>query len=261
MDEPLARRLARTRLFVLAASMAYTGLELLAQREKGVCTVEIFQPNLQLSVEPDGEYTLDAVTITPNSGYSAGRARPGAPPNVRLTPETFPVLLEIRERRGRVLQVLTPVRHHLRNLKLGPNAGKTSVLAFAMLGDRVVGSASIPVGPGHECRKHPVTVDSHDWYAWIDRMPPGPPSFHVTGVVVLPTPGFEVRLVAASPQGINPTDLILDLKVTPLPGIWPQLVTSMSVRYDQSPAGVAYHSVLIREPDGDTIQIPVEEVQ
>jgi hypothetical protein len=223
--------------------------------------VEIFQPNLQLAVEPDGEYTLNAVTITPNSGYSAGRAHPGVPRNVRITAETFPVLLEIRERHGRVLQVLTPVRHHLRNLALGPKVGKTHVLAFAMLGDRIVGSASIPVGPAHEWPRHPVTVDSHDWHAWLNRMPPGPPSFHVTGVVVLPTPGFEVRLEPASPQGINPADLILDLKVTPLPGIWPQRVTSMSVRYDQSPSSVAYHSALIREPDGDTIQIPVEEVQ
>jgi hypothetical protein len=224
-------------------------------------SVEIFQPNLQLAVEPDGEYTLDAVTITPNSGYSAGRARPGAPPNVLLTPETFPVLLEIRERRGRVLQVLTPVRHHLRNLKLGPKAGKTSVIAYAMLGDRVVGSASIQVSPSHECPKPPVTIDSHGWYAWINRMPPGPPSFHVTGVVVLPTPGFEVRLEPASPQGINPAELILDLKVNPLPGIWPQIVTSMSVRYDQAPAQVAYQHVLIREPDGDSIQIPVDAVE
>lgn len=222
--------------------------------------MEIFQPNLQLAVEPDGEYTLNAVTITPNSGYSAGRARPGAPPNVLLTPETFPVLLEIRERRGRVLQVLTPVRHHLRNLKLGPKAGKTSVIAYAMLGDRVVGSASIPVSPAHEWPKPPVTVDSHDWHAWIGRALPEK-SFHVTGVVVLPTPGFEVHLEPASPQGINPAELILDLKVTARPGIWPHRVTSMSVRYDQAPAKVAYQHVLIREPDGDSIQVPVDAVE
>src|ERR1041384_4419748 len=76
------------------------------RRGKGECQVEIFQPRLQLIAEPDGEYTLHAVTITPNSGYSAGRARPGAPPNVRLIPEVFPVLLEIRARRGPALQVL-----------------------------------------------------------------------------------------------------------------------------------------------------------
>lgn len=223
--------------------------------------MEIFQPSLQLVVEPDGEYTLHAVTIAPNNGFSAGRARPGVPASVRLTAEAFPVLLEIRARRGPVLQVLTPIRHHLRNLKLGPRFGKTSVIAFAMVGDRIVGSASIDVGSGHEGPKDPVTVDTSGWYAWLNRMPPGPPSFHVTGVVYLPTPGHDARLVPAAPQGSNPADLILDLHVTPRPGIWPQVITPVSVRYDQSPAGVMYQSVLVREPDGDAVQIDVDEVQ
>lgn len=223
--------------------------------------MEIFQPSLQLAVEPDGEYTLHAVTIAPNSGYSAGRARPGVPKSVRLSAEAFGVLLEIRVRQGPVLQVLTPIRHRLRNLKLGPKYGKTSVVAFAMIGDRIVGSSSIAVAPVHECPKDPVPVDTSDWYAWLNKMPPGPPSFHVTGVVHLPTPGYDARLVPASPQGRNPTELILDLQVKPLPGVWPQVITSVSVRYDQIPARVRYQSVLVREPDGDSHQIEVEEVQ
>jgi hypothetical protein len=229
--------------------------------KKGVCKVQIFQPCLQLVAEPDGEYTLNAVTITPSSGYSAGRAKPGAPPNVRLTPEVFPVMLTIRTRRGRVLEVLTPVRHHLRNLKLGPKHGKSSVLAFAMVGDNIVGSASIPVGPIQQGPKNPVIVSSSDWYAWVNQMPPGPASFHVTGIVQLPTPGYDVRLVAAEPQGINPRELICNLQVTPRPGIWPQIVTSVSVRYDESPAGTAYDGVLIREPDGDATHVDVDIVQ
>lgn len=223
--------------------------------------MEIFQPRLQLSIEPDGEYTLDAITIAPSSGYSAGRARPGVPASVRITPETFSVLLEIRVRRGRVLQVLTPIRHHLRNLKLGPEHGKTSVLAFAMLGDRIVGSTSIAVDPVRECHKNPVTVDTSDWYAWLNKMPPGPPSFHVTGVVSLPSPGYEARLVPASPQGITAAELILELQVTPRPGIWPQVITPVSVRYDHAPGHVPYQTVLVREPDGDAVQIDVDEVQ
>lgn len=223
--------------------------------------MEIFQPGLQLSAEPDGEFTLHAVTITPSTGYSAGRARPGAPPNVRLIPEVFPVLLEIRARQGPGLPVLTPVRHHLRNLKLGPKHGKTSVLAFAMLGERIVGSASIPIDASQGGRKNPVTVDTSDWYAWLNQMPPGPASFHVTGVVQLPTPGFDAKLLRAEPQGINPNELILDLKVTPRPGTWPQVITPVSVRYDQSPAGAAYQGVLVREPDGDTVHIDVDIVQ
>lgn len=222
--------------------------------------MEIFQPSVQLAVEPDGEYTLHALTLAPNSGYSAGRARPGVPANVRLSAEAFGVLLEIRARKGPVREVVTPLHHHLRNLKLGPSHGKTTVVAFAVIGDRVVGSASVPVGPIHECPKHPVTVDTSDWYAWLNKMPPGPTSFHVTGVVYLPTPGYDARLVVASPQGINPAQLILDLEVRPRPGIWPHVVTPVSVRYDQNPASVMYQSVLVREPDDDAVQIDVDEV-
>jgi hypothetical protein len=220
--------------------------------------MEMFQPNLTLSREPDGEFTLDAVTITPNSCYSAGRAKPGVPPNVRITPETFSVLLPLRARSGPCLMALRPVRHQLRNLNL---QGKTSVLAFAMLDGKVVGSSSVPVGAASStCPKNPVTVDTSDWYAWVDKMPPGPASFHVTGTVHLPTPGYTASLELASPQGINPSDLILDLHVKPLPGIWPQVITPVTVRYDQSQSSGSYETVLVREPDGDAVRLDVEDV-
>ncbi len=223
--------------------------------------LEIFQPLLQLEIEPDGEYTLHAVTICPNSSFSAGRARLGVPPAVRLVPETFPVMLDLRVRRGLALPVLTPVRHHLRNLKLGPQHGKTMVTAFAMLHGDVVGTASIEVHASQECpRKDRPIVDTSDWYAWLDKMPPGPPSFHVTGVAHLPTPGYDLRLVKAAPQGINPKELILDLHVHPRPGVWPQVITPVSIRYDERAATVEYEGVLIREPDGDLTNFEVETV-
>lgn len=222
--------------------------------------MELFQPYLALAVEPDREYTLHAVTIAPNSSFSAGRARQGVPPNVRLLPEVLSVLLPLRARRGPSLMVLTPVRHRLRDLRLGPGTGHTAVTAFTMVGDQVVGSATIPFGGAQPCPRDPVPVDTADWYAWVNRMPPGPPSFHVTGTVLLPTPGHDVSLEYAAPQGINPAELILDLRVTPRPGIWPQVVTSVSVRYDQAPYEAAYSGVLVREPDGDAVQLEVEEV-
>jgi hypothetical protein len=224
--------------------------------------MQIFQPSLLLSVEPDGQFMLDAVTITPNSGYSAGRAWHGVPPNIRLTSEVYPVLLNLHARTGPALQVLTPVRHHLRNLKLGPKHGKTSVMAFVMLKGHHLGSASIVVGPTHECpRQDPVPVDTRDWYAWLNKMPGGPASFHVTGLVYLPTPGYEVKLVPAAPQGINPAELILDLQVTPKTGFWPEVVTAVAVRYEQREVTVDYKGVLVREPDGDAVHFEVEEVR
>src|SRR5688572_13098232 len=110
--------------------------------------MEMFQPQLSLSLEPDGEFTLDAVTITPNSCYSAGRVTREAPPNVRITAEVFPVLLHLRARSGPCLMALRPVRHQLRNLKLGSQHGKTSVLAWVVLDGKVLGSASIAVPTG-----------------------------------------------------------------------------------------------------------------
>ena len=222
---------------------------------------QIFQPHIQLELEPDGELTLHAVTLCPNSGYSAGRAHRGVPPTVRLTAETFSVLLNLHVRRGPALQMLTPVRHYLRNLKLGGEHGKTTLTVFAMLRGDVVGSASIPIHPAHECpKKDPVTVGTTDWYAWTNRMPGGPGSFHVSGVVHLPTPGYAAHLERATPQGINPRELILDLKVTPRPGIWPQVITPASLRLDEETPAVDYTGVLIREPDGDAVHLDVETV-
>lgn len=222
--------------------------------------MEMFQPNLSLAIEPDGEFTLHSVTITPSSCYSAGRAAPGVPPTVRLLPEVFSVLLPVRVRQGPCSMVLTPVRHRLRNLQLGAKHGKTTVTAFLMNGMQVLGSASIPVVSTHECPKDPMVLDTSEWFAWVNRMPPGPASFHVTGTVTLPSPGYEARLEYASPQGINPAGLILDLRVAKRPGSWPQMVTNVTVRYDVANYQGRYDSVLIRLPDGEAIQLEVEEV-
>jgi hypothetical protein len=222
--------------------------------------LDIFQPQLRLLVEPDGEHTLLALTLAPNSLYSSGKAELGVPPSVRLIPEVASVLLHIRTRKGFGIQIPRPLRHRLGNLRLGQAHGKTSMMAFAMVDGCIVGSASIPVD---SCTTTPnpnpsISVDTSDWYAWVNAMPPGPKSFHVTGVVYAPTPGYEVDLSPASPQGINPKDLILDLQLRPRPGIWPQVITPISVRYDVENYAGNYESVLVREPDGDAVQLPVE---
>lgn len=222
--------------------------------------MQMFQPQLTLHREPDGEFTLDAVTPTPSSCYSAGRAVNEVPPNVRLLPEVFPVLLHLRARKGPCLMFVKPVHHRMRNLKLGPMHGKTTVTAFVMLDGRVVGSASLAVPTVGTPQPSKVPVDTTDWYAWHNRMPPGPASLHVTGSVTLPTPGYDVALRVAMPQGINPSQLILDLVVTPRPGMWPQVITHQSVRFDQDPVIGKYDSILVREPDGDQVHIDIDEV-
>lgn len=225
----------------------------------------MFEPDLVLTREPDGQYTLHAVTATPNSCHGAGCAERGIPPTVRLMPEAESVLLHITHHGGHCLQMTKLVRHHLSDLELGPSHGKTTLVAFAMIGDRVVGSASLDVSnlgavtPGSG-KDRLMPIDTSEWYAWLSLMPPGPMSFHVSGVVTVGNPGYEVSLVPAEPQGINPKEIILDLVLTQKPGNWPQVVRQMPVGFHMPSPTIAYESVLVRLADGSGIPIPVEKV-
>lgn len=76
-------------------------------------------------------------------------------------------------------------------------------------------------------------VQTKDWYAWIDMMPPRPYSFHVTGEVLVPNPGVDVILIPKEPQGINPDILLMDLFLHQKPGVWPEIVVWKPARYDK----------------------------
>jgi hypothetical protein len=103
-----------------------------------------------------------------------------------------------------------------------------------------------------------ISVATRDWNAWINAKPGGPRSFHVSGVVDLPSPGYSATLQPASPQGINPTELILELTVrAPSGGIWPQVITPVDVRFDQTPLVTNYQTVLVRVPGGATVPLTV----
>lgn len=52
-------------------------------------------------------------------------------------------------------------------------------------------------------------ADCHDWAAICDRMPPGPARLHVYGTCS--RSGARLALKRHEPQGINSTELILEL--------------------------------------------------
>jgi hypothetical protein len=105
-----------------------------------------------------------------------------------------------------------------------------------------------------------LVLGTSDWHAWLNKMPPGPASFHVTGTVTLPTRGYDVSLSRSSPQGSDLLELILDLVVTRQPGTWPRQATQISVRYDDSNVAVPYKKVRIRWPGGTPVSLAVDEV-
>lgn len=76
-------------------------------------------------------------------------------------------------------------------------------------------------------------AESRDWYAWNNKMPPGPARLIVTGIVTVSNPGVEPMLAIANPPGINPAHLLLNLYLCQKPGIWPQIVVDKPVRFEQ----------------------------
>lgn len=226
--------------------------------------MELFKPNLILLEEADGEYTLLSLTLAPDTSYCSGRARRGAPENVRLRGDVEPVLLETRVRRGLHLPLVKPLLHRIANLSLGGDTGKNGVVAFVVHRGKVLGSASVSLSDADRVvpfpRPQPTAIDTGDWYSWVNRMPPRPPSLHVKGTVYLPDPGYTASLVMAAPQGINPRERILDLVVERRPGIWPSVVTPLTVTWSEDPLGLDVTGVLVREPDGDAVHVEPDEV-
>ncbi len=99
------------------------------------------------------------------------------------------------------------------------------------------------------------TIRCQKWEAFHDFMPGTTPTLRVTGVCYTPTPGYTIKLVPASPQGINPKILILNKVVTPPKGIVPQVITKVDVRYEKK-TKTKYTHVQI-EPDGKQIKVQI----
>ncbi|WP_116812179.1 hypothetical protein [Steroidobacter cummioxidans] len=104
-------------------------------------------------------------------------------------------------------------------------------------------------------------MQTRDWAAWIDRMPPPPDGFHVVGEVELGNPGMVAQLVYRQPQGINPTILLLDLEVEQRPGTWPDKIEWVKVRYDVTvtPQMPHYGSVTVFANSQLIAEMPVTE--
>jgi hypothetical protein len=109
-------------------------------------------------------------------------------------------------------------------------ASLAAALVFSAAGAQMAGSQE-------------TEITTSNWNAWVDRQPPGPAAFHLTGIVELPHAGFEVSLAPSEPQGFNPAILMMELTVTELDGLHTQAIEGRGVRYDISP----YEGNLYRE--------------
>lgn len=103
-------------------------------------------------------------------------------------------------------------------------------------------------------------IETRDWYAWNNLMPPPPNRFFITGEVLVPNPGVVPVLCFKVPQGINPSILLLDLWTIQLPGVWPQVLVWKTVRYERIIGGFPYQRVNVFCGDEIIVDAPVIDV-
>ncbi len=95
--------------------------------------------------------------------------------------------------------------------------------------------------------------------AWIDLMPGANETLHVKGKVTVPTTGYKAELVEAEPPGINPSILLLRLKLTKPSGAAGDVVTTLEVLYSK-PHAKQYKEVQIEEQGHPSKTVHVKEV-
>lgn len=89
--------------------------------------------------------------------------------------------------------------------------------------------------------------------AWIDRAPGAPPKLIMIGDARVPTSGWHARLTKRSPQGINPKMLILDVNAQEPGGEAPEVITTIPLRYEESPPQDEYGQVMVAHGKGEIV--------
>ena len=103
-------------------------------------------------------------------------------------------------------------------------------------------------------------IDGSDWVAWLNRMPgPDGPSLHLSGKIVLPTPGYTIKVKAGPLDKSNPPVQRLNLELTPPTGIVAQVVSSQEVKVQLPALASSYGAVIVS--CGDKTLATITDVQ
>ena len=90
-------------------------------------------------------------------------------------------------------------------------------------------------------------LESSNWQAWVDAMP-GPdatPTLHVTGEIVLPTPGYTIEWQMGALDRMQPPGQRLSISTTPPDGMVTQVITTVEVAYAGETAITNYREVIV----------------
>ena len=121
------------------------------------------------------------------------------------------------------------------------------VLVFATApGGRAVGEGGSIQGAGQpESAPCPV-LESADWTAWVTTQPGSSgPSLHLSGQVVLPTPGFTVQGRLAALDRRQPPSQRIVLDFGPPDGVVAQVLSTEDVQLTFPALANAYRAVIV----------------
>jgi hypothetical protein len=160
----------------------------------------------------------------------------------------------------------------LRNAVEGAMSDRRRFL-FACSGFLLVAGCAAPArraGSGGGTQPGPAVpiLGFQDWAAWVNRQPPPPDSMHVSGTVLLPSPGYLARLERLGDVGADQQTMVLSLLIEPRPGAWPDEPTPHDVSYsiddydgDHTSVAVLYRGARLTDARGNALQnIAIGEV-
>lgn len=128
-----------------------------------------------------------------------------------------------------------------------PRAAATLILTAVAACQPMDEALPVSAGPQPGLSASCPVIGSSEWAAWVNAMP-GPGSTKeliATGQVVLPTPGYTVTLTAgAADRSATPVQQLI-LTATPPTGMVPQVLKTMTVRYQGPAISMNYRAIRI----------------
>lgn len=111
-----------------------------------------------------------------------------------------------------------------------------------------------------QTQTHCPAFESKDWVAWLNKMPgPDGPRLHVSGKIVLPTPGYNIEILPGPLDRRQPPAQRLRLKITPPSGMVAQVITTREVKASFPAQASNYRAVIIS--CGDKVLAEITDVE
>jgi len=97
-----------------------------------------------------------------------------------------------------------------------------------------------------------------DLHAWINKMPPGPPSIHATGKITAPTPCYDALAEFAGLNKSNPPIYRVKVTLRQRPGVCIEVLSDVPFSYAQpNYVDNAEQMTIFSEQDSKTITIEI----